>query len=100
MFSFHLAVKRPTRAVEELHVKMDRLAVYCAIVAQRCLQSCAKSAVGESSVLNGKWHSLGKACNLTVRRDHGNPLRLAGLRCRSYIDWVIRGVALAKACSA
>ena len=33
-----------------------------------------KSAAAESSVLNGKWYSLGKACNLTVRRDHGNAL--------------------------
>jgi hypothetical protein len=51
-------------------------------------------------VLNGKWHSLGKACNLTVRRDHGNALRFAGLRCRSYIDGIIGDVALAKARSA
>jgi hypothetical protein len=49
------------------------------------------------SVLNRKRHSLGKACNLTVRRDHRNTLRLAGLRCRSYIDGVIGDVALAKA---
>ena len=44
------------------------------IVAERCLQPHDKSAAAESSVLNGKWYSLSKACNLTVRRDHGNAL--------------------------
>ena len=47
-------------------------------------------------MLNGKWHSLGKACNLTVRRDHGNALRLAGLRRRCYIDGIIGASPLQK----
>ncbi len=48
-------------------------------------------------MLNGKWHGLSKARNLTVLRDHGNAFRFAGLCCRPYIDGVIGDVSLAKA---
>ena len=51
-------------------------------------------------MLNRKRHSLSKACNLTVRRDHRNALRLAGLCSRLYIDGIIGAVAFAKARSA
>jgi hypothetical protein len=51
-------------------------------------------------VLNRKRRSFSKACDFTVRRYHGNTLRLAGLGCGSYIDGVIGAIAFAKARSA